>query len=265
MFIGFLPMVINYRFRLISAEGLFPVIFFAGVGIERCYESLDKFFKDRKIDPQLSAFYFASLFVLINFFSPTISLYTTTESDGKKKELNLFLRDSAMANLLPVYKKHTRPIEINLYLKDTETWLKIIKENTQDDDIICSNYTYIGGVLSAFSGRANAARLFYEIKEPSYPVNEIASSKLVVWLRETDGTYHRDLKKCIEKYSFRKVAETNLATILISQNAPKSEVAKPVISANLALMILFCGFVAILYDLARPRKKFNNLSKSSLE
>ncbi|MDP3787523.1 MAG: hypothetical protein Q8R05_08310 [Candidatus Omnitrophota bacterium] len=265
LFIGLLPMAINYRFRLISAEGLLPVVFFAGLGLEKGYDSLRDFFKAKSVDPLTVGFYFSCLFIFINFFSPTISLYNTPIPPFEKKELKFYLRDSTVTNLLPIYKRHLRPLEISLYNHEAEHWIELIEKKTAPDDIICSNYSYVGGMLSAFSGRANGARLFYEIKEPAHPVYEIGSSKLVVWLLEPDGHFSDGLRKCLEKYKFRKAAITESAAILLQDNAPKSKPVKPILPAKAAFLILLLCSLLIYFDLARPRNKFNNLSRSSLE
>ncbi len=265
LFVGLLPMAVNYRFRFISAEGLLPIIFFAGMGLEKGYDLLSDLFKAKNIDALTAGFYFACLFIFINFFCPTISLYNTSIPPFEKKELLFYLRDSTITNLIPFYKRHLRPLEISLYDHEAEQWVGIIEKNTAFDDIICSNYSYVGGMLSAFSGRANGARLFYEIKEPARPVYEIGSSKLVVWLLEPDGHFSDGLGKCLEKYNFRKAAITGSAVILLRDDAPKSKPVRPVLPAAAAFLILFLCSLLVYFDLARPRNKFNSLSRSSLE
>jgi len=265
LFIGFLPMAINYRYRLISAEGLLPVIFFAGIGLERCYDSLCKFFKTKKLKSASVGFYLLFCFILINFFCPTISLYNTLIPPHKKKELSFYLRDSTIVNSLPSYKKHFRPLEVSLYNEDMEELIGIITKNTEKGDIIYSNYTYIGGLLSAFSGRANALHTFYEVKVPPYRVNKIRSSKLLIWLKDPIRGFDGVLRIYVDKYKFKKIAQTKIAIILINPNAPKMKPVKPVVSTPLALLLLFCALLVICYDLALARKRFNNLPKSSLE
>lgn len=265
LFIGLLPMAINYRYRLISAEGLLPVVFFAGLGMEKGYDLLYNFFKARHTGRPLVIFYFSSMFIFLNLCSPTVSLYNTQAPPFEKKELRFYIMDSTVANLIPFYKRHFRPLEINLYSDEAAKWVKIIEKNTAPDDIICSNYSYVGGMLSALSGRANGARLFYEIKEPARPVYEIRSSKLVVWLLEPTGVFSDGLRKCLEKYKFRHIAITESAAVLLQDSAPRSRPVKPALPTKIAFLILLCCLLLVFYDLARARNKFNSLSRSSLE
>ena len=264
LFLGFLPLAFNYRYRFLSGEGLLPVIFFAGLGIEKTYDVLEKFLVSKRSGARFSVFYLTSFIIVINVISPSLSLYKSPSKN--QKELSFFLRDSTAYNLVPYYKKHVRPFEINLVDPEAKVWTRVIKDNTAPDDIICSNWAYVGGMLSAMTGRPNAAQTFYEIKRPEAPINEFGSSKLAVWLREADGDYDMAaLKIASDKYKFRPIAETDKARILIRDGSFKSAPVKPALKTWAALSILCCAFLVVLYDLARPRKKFNNLSRSSLE
>ncbi len=265
LFIGLLPMTIKYRFRLISAEGLLPIVFFAGMGLERCYGFLKEFLKSKKIRPALAGLYLCFFFILINFFCPTISIYQTAITPHQKEGLRVYLRDSTIANLIPLYKIHFRPLEVCLYNKEISKILEIINDNTKEGDIIYSNYTYFAGLFSAFSGRANSLRSFYEVKAPPYLTNKIRAAKMMIWLKDPMAGSNGVLKTYIDKYKFKKITETDLAIILLNQSAPKSKPVKPVVSTRLAFLLLSLVSFLICYDLARARKSLNNLSKSSLE
>ena len=264
IFLGFLPLAFNYRYRFLSGEGLLPVIFFAGLGLEKTYDLLERSFSEKGIGRRLALPCFVSLFIVINIFSPTVSSYTPATHGQSGTEF--FFRDSTVDNLLLPYKKHVRPFEINFVDPEAKEWAKVIKNKTAPDDIICSNYAYIGGMLSALTGRPNAARTFFEIKKPEAPINEFGSSKLAVFLRETDGNYDMAaLKKLTGKYGFKTVAETDKAVVLLKDGIFKSSPTRPVVKTGIAFSALFCVFLFICYDLARPRRKFNSLSRSSLE
>lgn len=264
LFLGLLPMAFNYRYRFLSGEGLLPVVFFAGLGIENAYDLLKKFLAGKNVGARLALFYFISLLVVINVLSPTVS--SRTASTKGQKELAFFLRDSTAYNLMPYYKKHVRPFEINLVDSEAMEWIGVIEKNTTRDDIICSNWAYVGGMLSAMTGRLNAAQTFYEIKRPSVPINEFGSSKLAVWLREVDGNYDTAaLRLAAAKYKFIPIAETDKAVILLRDGSFKSAPPRPIVKTGAAIFVLFCSLIIICYDLARPRNKFNNLSRSSLE
>ena len=75
LFLGFLPLAVNYRYRFLSGEGLLPVIFFAGAGLEKIYDMLERFLAGKNVAARLALFYFASLLIFMNLFSPALSLY----------------------------------------------------------------------------------------------------------------------------------------------------------------------------------------------
>lgn len=264
LFVGFLPLAVNYRYRFLSGEGLLPVIFFAGIGLEKIYNMLQKFLSGKNAGARPALFYSASLLIFINLFCPAVSSYHD-QGDGRKGPV-LFFMDSTADNLLPSLKRHVRPLEINLVDTEARIWIKAIENNTSPNDIICSNWAYIGAMLSAMTGRPNAAQIFYEIKRPDIPINEFGSSKSAVWLREIDGNYDKAaLKIASDKYRFKLIAETDKAKILLRDGSFKSVPVKPVIKTGTAFSILCCVFLIIFYDLARPRNKFSSLSRSSLE
>ena len=255
LFIGLLPMAINYRYRLISAEGLLPIIFFAGLGLEKVYLVLDKSLGKITSDPRMVTACLFSSFIIANGFFPSISVNATSKSTPEERKPKIYLMDSTAANLLPEFKQHLRPMELNLYDIEAEDWVKTINNNTASDDIICSNYTYIGSMLSAISGRANAARLFYEIKEPQRPVNEFASSKLAIWMREISGEYDsKSLDIAYNKYGFKKISETEKAVILVRDDTLKAMPSKPVVKTWQAFLILAASVFFVSLDLSRPEK-----------
>lgn len=264
LLLGFLPMALNYRYRFLSGEGLLPIIFFAGAGLEIMHDALEKFLAGKNAGGRPAFFYFVLFLIFINLFCPSFSLYPVGEE--KEKGPVFFLMDSTADNLLPDLKKHVRPLEINLVDIEAADWAKAVEKNTAPDDIICSNWSFIGGMLSALTGRPNAAQTFYEVKRPEIPINEFGSTKLAVWMREIDGNYDTAaLGIAFNKYKFKQIAETDKAKILLRDGTFKSVPVKPVVKTWAAFSILFCAFLVILYDLARPRNKFSNLSRSSLE
>ena len=264
LMLAMLPMAINYRFRLLSGEGMLPVLFFTGLGMEKVQERLQNILEKLKFRPPLMSASMLSALVLICAFSPTISLYSTATPGERKFEL--FVRDSTLDNLSTVYKKHIRPFEICLVDDEAKDWAKIIEKNTAPDDIILSNWAYMGGVLSALTGRPNSAQLFYEVKRPSEDINEFAAAKLAVFLRETDGNFDTEaLKKAQDKYGYRIISQTPNAFILLKGGSYKARVPKAAVRTGMAFLMLFLMIAAVVYDFVRPRKIFNNLSRSSLE
>ncbi len=247
LFLGFLPMAVNYRYRLLSAEGLLPVLFFAGIGLQRAYDGILGFAAKMKASALTVSLSAISFIMIINLFCPSLSVYVPLEPPYNKKEFAFYWRDSTVINLLPRYKRHLRPFEISLYDMESRSWIESVEKNTRADDIICVNDVFIGSLVSAFSGRANAARLFLEVREPDVPISELGSSKLLIWLREPTGEFSSDLKEGIEKFKFNMIYYDDYAAILTKPDSPKVKPVRPVLSLAAAFLtfsaILIAGFL----------------------
>lgn len=250
LFFGFLPMAVNYRYRLLSAEGLLPVLFFAGIGLQRAYDGILDFAAKMKASAFTVSLSAISFVMAVNFFCPTLSVYVPLEPPYDKKEFAFYWRDSTVINLLPRYKRHLRPFEISLYDAESRSWIEAVEKNTEPDDIICVNDVLLGSLVSAFSGRANAARLFLEVKEPNVPISELGASKLLIWLRESTGEFSSDLKKGIEKFKFNMISYDDYAAILTKPDSLKVKPVKPVLSLPVAFLILSVILIAGFLDLS---------------
>jgi hypothetical protein len=250
---AFLPLAVNYRFRLLSGEGMLPVLFLAGAGMEAAYDRSYGLLKSRKFRAPVLALYTLAFIVGVNFFSPTVSMYVPLEPPYDKKDFSVHMRDSTAANLLPEFKTHVRPFEINLVDDCARKWVKAIEENTSETDIICSNDAFVGSMLSAMSGRANAARLFLEVKEPDVPISEFGSSKIVVWVREYNGKFSSDINKCIEKFGYQVILMDESAVILKKPCGAQIKPVKPLLKTWAALLILSAALSIAFFDIARSR------------
>ena len=251
LFIGLLPMAVNYRYRLISAEGLLPVIFFCGLGLEKAFEEIAKFFKAYAFKLSLKKISFVLIFFLINVFSPSLTLQYIKEPPYEERELLFYLRDSTFINLLPLFKKHFRPLEVSLYDKYMKELVEIILNHTEQSDVIYVNYRYIGGMLSAISERASSTRTFYEVKPPPYLINKITSAKLAILLKDPIHGLEGRLNLYLDNYKFKKAAQTEIATVLLNPSAPRLKPTKPLIYLSTAYTILLVSSLLILFDFRR--------------
>lgn len=183
-------------------------------------------------------------------------MYGSLDAPYDKKGSSFHLTDSTITNLVPAYKTHTRPFELNLVDSLAEKWIRTIKENTSAADIICSNNRYIGSMLSAMSGRANAARLFLEVSEPDVRISEFGSSKMVVWLREYNGKFSSEINACIDKFGYRVVTMDGSAAILMKDSGAQVEPVKPVLKTSAAFLALAAALAAAFIDITRsPSEK----------
>ncbi|MFA5164610.1 MAG: hypothetical protein WC481_03500 [Candidatus Omnitrophota bacterium] len=241
---AFLPMAVNYRFRFLSAEGLLPVLLVAGAGLEAVYDRFLKLLKLENAGLGGLGLYTAAFTAVFMFFSPSFSMYIPLDPPYNKHEFSFHLKDSTAVNLLPAYKRHTRPFEIIMVDDLVEKWVKIVGANTSASDIICSNDTFIGSMLSALSGRANSARMFLEINEPDIPISEFGSARLALWTREYNGKFSSDINECVMKFGYTIISMDEGAAIMVKPVGAHAYPVKPLIRSPFAFLALAAALYA---------------------
>lgn len=252
LLIGFLPLAVNYGFRYISAEGMFPVLLLAGAGLEYIYDLLKGLFRNKLCGGFAPVIYTFIFCVLFTALCPTISSYVPSDPPYDRHEFSAHLSDSTIVNLVPALKTHIRPFEISMADDLAKSWVETIKANTSNDDIICSNDAFVGGMLSALSGRANSARTFFEVKEPDVPISEFGAAKTVVWIRESNGKFSSEINDCILKFGYTVIRMDEGAAILAKGSGAKVSPVNPVISTPLAMLALLSALTVAFFGISRP-------------
>lgn len=251
---AFLPMAVNYRFRFLSAEGMLPVLLLAGAGLEAAYGRFLKLLRLENTGRGRTGMYTAAFAAVFMFFSPAFSMYIPLDPPYDRHEFSFHLMGSTAANLLPDYKTHTRPFEITLVDAFAEKWVKIIKESTSGDDLICSNDAFIGGMLSALSGRANSARLFLEVEEPDIPISEFGSARLALWTREFNGKFSSEINECITKFGYTVIHMDGRAAILLKPDGAKVRPVRPLVRTTFSFLALAAALYAAFAGLSARDK-----------
>ncbi len=251
---AFLPMAVNYRFRFLSAEGLLPVLLLAGAGLEAVYGRVIKIFKPEKMSVTGHGSFTAVFAAVLLFVCPSFSMYVPIDPPYDRHEFSFHLMDSTAANLLPDYKTHVRPFEIMLADTFAEKWVKIIEGSTSGDDLICSNDAFIGGMLSALSGRANSARLFLEVEEPGVPISEFGSARLALWMRESNGKFSSEINECITRFGYAVIYMDGRAAVLLKPDGAKVRPVKPLLRAPFAFLALAAALYAAFAGLSARDK-----------
>ena len=223
---GFLVLVPVHAYRYMSGEGVFAFVILAAIG-------LDRFFEDfwRNKNPFL---YVISALVLFSLFSPVLVIDRAGVSSG--------VMNSTFANFLSISKKiehgKARSIFFPKFYKDITD---CIKENSKPDDIIFSNMDYFAGVLGVMSDRATSNSMLNEVTSGK-GFDPIGAATIVIWLKDP-GAVKEELSGIIERYSLRKIKETDISFIYKNdKQTAKSRVNRAIIPT----IVLFTVFLASL-------------------
>ena len=230
MFVGMMPMMKDYAFRFFCGEGLLPLIFLAGIGLDESYLKVSSLLK-RKTQPIVYTVLLPWLiFYLATFYSPGASFLKFANYDSKKAT-------ALESSIYP--EKHMEELSV------------IIKRNTRPDEIIYCNYDYVAGILYMLSGRVTSSEMLNEVR-PAYHADPVVSAALIVWIKNPEGIFDPELKALIERLRLVKVAETEFAYVYRNPVVIAHRIIdRPIDPANLAFLILFAWIGAIFICLKR--------------
>ena len=232
------PMIKDYAFRFLCNEGLLPLIFLAGLGFDKFYSKAGDLFKKSAQPAVYSLLIPWVIFYFATFYSPVI--YKDGGSFAFAGQGSSFMK---FAHYNP---QKATALESSIYIKRyMEELSALIKASTRPDEIIYCNYSYVGGILYVFSGRAISDGMLNEVK-PVYYSDPAASAALIVWIKNPEGVFDPELKRLIERLSLVKMAETELAYVYRNPVVMAHKiVAKPVIPSWLAFTILILWIIAV--------------------
>jgi hypothetical protein len=228
----FLP----YPSKLVSGQGYLPIILLSAVFLDYLYATLQ--FK-KGYGKKITYILFGFLLVI----SPTILVDRSKiiQSLGYK----IYYFDSALMNvLLPNMNERIGVVNIP-FSKEYLSAVELIKQNSQEKDIIYSSFNNVGVSLASISGRSTANALLSEIG-PSERINPLSVSKIFIALKDESS---QDLNLIMRKYNLVKLGENKLFIIYKNQNLTVSfKLRKPTLSFGLILLI--CCIFALIFSWA---------------
>jgi len=239
-----IPLAKDYTFRFLCGEGLLPLIFFAGVGLDDIYGRAAQVLKGRGRRMIHAALLPWVVFYLFTFFAPVISRnqdafsYETRGSTFSK----ITARDPAFSNAM------ASTIYVKKYMEEL---FKIINANSRPDELIYSNYGYVAGLFYTFCDRATTCAMLNEVK-PLYYSNPVINAALFVWLKNPERYFEPELKLLIKRLGLIEVAETEFAHVYRNPVViAHKTVARPVVPSAAAFFILAMWIFLIVWSFVR--------------
>lgn len=156
---------IIYPYRFFSAEGYFPLILLSAIFMHNLYEKLQKKYPTVII----------ALFIL--FLSPTILM--NRPEGGDKINYKLNLADSSFIGML-----FSRG-ETIWFPKEYLSAARLIKNNSQEREIVYSSLGIVGMTLSVIAERPSANALLPEIGS-SRKFDPFSAAKIIVFAKDDD-------------------------------------------------------------------------------
>ncbi len=236
----------TYPYRYISGQGLLGWIFLSAVGLEQLYESVPSGLKQKNAQGMFSV----ALIVLFLLVSPALIF-----KGGKKVKLSIF--DSTYINLVSLQKNAERPNDYSLSSsRFIDELVKIIRKDSQSQDIIFTNLDFAGTMLSSLAQRADARGMLREVML-GVKSDPILESRLIVWFKDYRSEPDKNLSAAVARYNLEKIAETDIAYIYRNNYARAKEQISRANIPNLVILAIFLVTGAVLaWDISRKRKNY---------
>jgi len=231
---------LKYKYRYLCGHGILGLIFLSTLSLDAIYDKFSAYLSRRKqtvVYPQVLVVLFLIFFFI---FSPSVQF--------KDKNFKFAPINSTYTNFMPDYDKMERGNEVSIYFsKFWEEIVGIVKAHSSKDDIIFCNMPYAGGLISVFADRATSTAMLQEIK-PFRRVNPFTPAKLIIWIKNPEGTFDEGLSVAIDKYKLKKLTETEIAYIYENPNPTgKKRLVEPVVPSWIvySLLVILIGLIIL--------------------
>jgi hypothetical protein len=245
----FISIGLSHPHRFFNAEGLFALILLAAVALENLYLKLAAQWLKFSQKKAYACLLPIVLVYFLFFFSPALVDPETGESG-----FSFTWRGSSLANLLPGYHAIERSRQASLYDGHAEEIVTAIKANSQPEEIIYCSFEYYGGLLAAFSQRAQARGMLSEVK-PKLVADPFLSSRIVVFIKTMEGELQNSHRKIARYYGLKKIFENILSQAYLNPQAKaKIKIVPALFSTTQALVIFLFWLSAIALIIYAERK-----------
>ncbi len=236
--VGFLPMLIHYRFRYFSAQGLFPWLLLAGVTLDWLAE---------KFRPHWLA---AAMLAGLVLGAP--GFFLSMENHPWKTDW--VWADTTFSVLAGRPQTVPRITAQSLFKEQfTDELIGLIESNTIPEELIYCNLPYLGRMLTSLSGRAMT---FNEpLRDlPEHPLAEVRKARLIVWVKNSSGGVSQEgtLRRVLTEIPLEPLQETKTAYLFLNPSAPaRRQTARAVVPWWAADLLILLGVGLVVRDLRR--------------
>lgn len=190
-----------YPYRFFSAEGYFPLLLLAAVFLENLSE---------KIKSRYLLIPLASLILVV---SPTLSLERPKGQGNIALRLDFF--DSAFLGMLLARIENPR-YPNTWYANEYITAAVLVKNNSQESDIVYSTLNIPGMAIASIAGRATANALLPEIR-PAKDLDPFSVSKIIIFAQDDP---RETINRLVTTHRLLKIGENKMFVVYRNPTCP---------------------------------------------
>ncbi len=245
---GMLPLLIKHP-QTAFWHTILPISMLGGVCVAILHNEIIK-----KIGKNMYYETLVIFLILLTFNLGNPVIFTSTFSG----EINLTIEDTTILKVIDYQPNEKMQIGYitNKYKEigseDTIKLVELVEANTKENDIIFTNEGVYGSFITSFTGRGQTGGMVY-LFLPKGRVDYSLMSLVVLvrWEKEDFIQIFKKLEpdKKVPSLSFiDKIGEITVYKVVDGKNVSMN-IPKPVISGNLAFLLVFIGLILIFIDL----------------
>jgi hypothetical protein len=245
--LSLLPLLVSYRFRFFSGQGLLGVALLAGFALAVIQQRLNQIWRQRVgklggvcVPIAMTALLFAGNPTL--FIQPETSFFA--------------VGDSSFMNLALGSERIRRSNATSFYIPHLiDPLVHLVRDQTRPDEIIGCNLPYTCGLLAALSDRALATGMFAEVRgNPASAEEALRHAHVIVWLKALPVAGIHPLSTLQQEWQLTLLGETPMAYLLRNpQVREHRRLSQPVVPLWLAQVALWSVVGLVFADLYRHR------------
>ena len=226
LWLGMLPLIGTHQVRFFSGHGLAGTALLAALALD---DLSQRFKKGARRAMLLSVF----LILFLAFFSPHFKWDFQT---GRK---DLVWADRTLTRHLWLEgARNFRSNAFSIYFQEPyEEIASVIRENSEPDDILWTDFSYTAGILGTMAGRVTSSAMLAETK-PFEQTDRLSDARILVWFRDREGKALPEMWPSAQRRGLKLLKETDMAYIFQNPKGyRKRQFPRPLVPSGLLWLL----------------------------
>ncbi len=243
--LGMSVIALMYPSRFAS-HSVLPMSILAGIALDRSTSTLEG--NGKRTGYVLAA----ALIIAVVLFTPLISVSAGGTMRGPVRRRPILVVQESVIPRLISGRIVERGILRNLLTRENLEVARIVLENSDEGDIIFTNNGPYGCFLTSFTGRSQTTGMFHEVA-PEEEITPPDTARIIVIVAERER--HMRMWETPPRF-LERIARIGNVMILRrkggEEGLAKTEVANPVVPAEIAIALTLVGIAITVGDLMLP-------------
>lgn len=209
-FLGALPLAVFSPYRFVSGHGLIGAVWLAAVALDSVWGK----WRQKAAGLPSAAVVLLGLTAYFQLFAPVLRV------DAEHGRLKTSFFDRTFMHLMfPGHAGESRDNERTIYFPEyVDPIVDAVKNFSEKDDIVWSNWNYAGGLVAMLAGRSTSTAMLAEVS-PLSPDDPMRDARIHIWFKDPAEPVSADIKKAQDRYGLRLLFENEFAFVFENPRA----------------------------------------------